>query len=147
MDNQDTVGNIMTKALFTVNLDDDLYRVYELMRKHNVRHLPVVAGKKLVGIVSQTDILRLSFGHVFEGEEHVDAGIFEMLKLEQVMATNPKTVLPSCTVEALGRLFVGLDFHALPVVTRTGDVVGIVTTTDLIAYFLGQVYPGLPDAG
>ncbi len=136
MEMQRPVGSIMTKNLMTVNIDDELYHVHDLMKKHHIRHVPVVKDRKLVGIISRTDILRLSFGGIFEGEEDADIGIFDMLRLEQVMVSNPKTVKPECTIADLAKLFVEFDFHALPVVNDKGEAIGIVTTTDVIRYFL-----------
>jgi len=139
MNKQEKVSAIMTQNLLTVNVEDDLHRVYDLMRKHNIRHLPVVQDKKLVGIISRNDILRLSFGDIFGGEEPADFGIFDLLTLEQVMASNPETVTPECTIAELGKLFVESNFHALPVVNDEGEAIGIVTTTDVIAYFLNVI--------
>ncbi len=139
MEKQESVGTIMTQNLLTVDIEEDLHRVYDLMRKHNIRHLPVVRDRKLVGIISRTDILRLSFGDIFEGEERADFGIFDLLKLEQVMASNPKTVTAECTITELGKQFIESNFHALPVVNNEGEAIGIVTTTDVIAYFLNEI--------
>lgn len=139
MDTQAQVRDIMIENLWMVDVDDDLHHVHDLMKKHSIRHVPVVRNGKLMGIISRTDILRLSFGNIFEGEGETDVPIFDMLKLEQVMVSNPKTVKPQCTITELAKLFVESDFHALPVVNDEGEAIGIVTTTDVIAYFMRNV--------
>jgi acetoin utilization protein AcuB len=131
------VSTIMTKNLVTAQVTDSLRHVNSLLKKHKIRHLPIVSGEKLVGIISRTDILRLSFGDIFEGQDNMDETIFDMLKLEQVMVSKPHTVHPDDPIKEVAEKFTMSEFHALPVVD--GDkVVGIVSTTDLIKYLLEQ---------
>jgi len=131
------IAKIMTSDLITVNTTDDLRTVSRLMHDKNIRHIPVVSGNKLAGIVSKTDIMRLSFGNLFEGQEQADEAIFDMLKLEQVMVSNPKTVSSEDTIREVAEFLTQAEFHALPVVDE-GKLVGIVTTTDVIRYLVDQ---------
>ena len=55
------VSTIMTSELVTVNVDDGLDKAEHLLKKHRIRHIPVVEGKKIVGMLSMNDILRISF--------------------------------------------------------------------------------------
>lgn len=48
------ISQIMTTELILLNLTDDLYKAEKLFKKHKIRHLPVVSGKKIVGILSYT---------------------------------------------------------------------------------------------
>ncbi len=61
------VGDIMTKEVITVEEDSDLMLAVALMRKNGFRHLPVVKGGKVIGVVSQTDVCR-RFLEVWEGK-------------------------------------------------------------------------------
>jgi CBS domain-containing protein len=61
------VGDIMTKNVVTIEEDSDVMMAIALMRKNGFRHLPVVKGGKLIGIVSQTDVCR-RFLEVWEGQ-------------------------------------------------------------------------------
>jgi CBS domain-containing protein len=61
------VGDIMTKNVVAVEEDNDVMTAIVLMRKNGFRHLPVVKGGKLIGLVSQTDICR-RFLEVWEGQ-------------------------------------------------------------------------------
>ncbi len=132
------VSTIMTKSPVTVNLTDGLMRVNTLFKKLNIRHIPVVSGKKLIGIISQTDIMRLSFGDIYAGQDdEMDHSLFDMLSIEQVMAASPKTVSPDDTIRDVAEIFASSTFRALPVV-ENDEVVGIVTTTDVIKYLLDQ---------
>lgn len=128
----------MTTDVFTADVDKDtLFDVKDLILSKNLRHVPVVRGKKLVGIISKTDIDRLIFSRVFEDEEDADEAVLEMLKIEQVMTHSPKVVSPDATVREVAEILAHEEFHALPV-TEGNRLVGIVTTTDVIKYMLTQ---------
>ena len=130
------VSEIMTKDLFTVSEDTPLKEVSNVFKRTNVRHLPVVSGTELKGIVSHTDILRMSFGsHFGDNETDADEAIFEMLNLSQVMVNSPVTVNETESIASVAKMLTEREFHALPVLDD-GKLVGIVTTTDIIKYLL-----------
>jgi len=138
MKKREKVSNIMTTDVLTVNVANTLKEVDHLFSANHIRHIPVVSGEKLVGIISQTDILRISFGNTF-GEEQAggDQAIFEMLSINQVMKHSPVTVSPDDTLKDVAELLANKEFHALPVV-EDEKLVGIITTTDIIKYFIEQ---------
>lgn len=136
MDKQEKITEIMTENVLCVDKGEELIQVDNLMKKHKVRHVPVLSNGKLVGIISQNDILRLSFGGIFEEHGESDLGMFEMLRLEHIMVSNPSVVNTSNTIVEVAKLFVDSNFHAVPVVNDEEEVVGIVSTTDVIRYFL-----------
>lgn len=132
----DPISSIMSRNVVTIELRDTLENAERLMRTNRIRHLPVVHKGKLVGIISLTDLMRLSFSDNFgEVESNVDVAIFEMLRIEHVMMSKPVTISPAQTARDAAEILAQREFHALPVVEGP-RVVGIVTTTDLIRYFL-----------
>lgn len=132
------VANIMTSEVQTVNIENSLQDANNLFTKNQIRHLPVVSGEKLVGILSYTDILRISFGNTFdEGQGESDEAIFDMLSINQIMKHSPTTVSPENSLQEAAKLLAEKEFHALPVVENE-KLVGIITTTDIIKYFLKQ---------
>jgi CBS-domain-containing membrane protein len=99
-----------------------------------VHHIPVVNGDQLIGIISWSDILRVSFGDAFHTDERtVDATLDHTLTLEQVMQKDPVTLAETGTVREAAGILASNSFHALPIVSGS-KLVGIVTTTDLIKY-------------
>ena len=140
MKKKEPVSTIMTKHAYTVQLTDSLYQVRDLILKHEIRHVPVVDGEKLVGIISKTDMNRLSFSTLFAGEGQVDDAVFEMLSVGQVMSQKPRVVKATDTIHAVAKILAREEFHALPVVEEGDEskLVGIVTTTDVIRYMLEQ---------
>lgn len=132
------VSTIMTKNVVKVNLSDELTKVESLFKKHKIRHIPVVNGNKILGMLSYTDLLRISFADAVDDDEtEIDVTVYNMFSVEQVMARNLVTVSPDTTIKEVAEILASKEFHALPIVE--GDLlVGIVTTTDLIKYLIDQ---------
>ena len=130
------VATIMTRDLITVRVKDGLDKAEHLLKKHKIRHIPVVEGKKIVGMLSINDILRISFADgAFREEEDVSSSIYEMFTIRHLMRSKLETVTSSNTIKEVAEKFVQSEYHSLPVVDN--DVlVGMVTTTDLIKYLL-----------
>ena len=85
MKKREKVSTLMSTELVTINLTHSLSDANNLFQTNKFRHIPVVSGDKLVGILSYTDILRISFGNTFD-QADADQGIFEMLSINQVMS-------------------------------------------------------------
>ncbi|MCL6265328.1 CBS domain-containing protein [Flagellimonas myxillae] len=130
------VSEIMTRDLVTVTTNDNLVSAEELFKKYRIRHIPVVSGREIVGMLSYTDLLRISFADaVDEHEESVDTMVYNMFTISQVMARDVVSVSSQTTIKEVAQFLASKEFHALPVVDD-GKLVGIVTTTDLINYLL-----------
>lgn len=140
MDSNDKVAKIMTTELVLLNLNDDLYKAERLFNKHKIRHIPVTDGKRIVGILSMTDLMRISYADVIdEDDDTVESVVYNMFKLPQVMTRVPQTIAADATIKEAASLLSTREFHALPVVDND-ELVGIVTTTDVIRYFLEECY-------
>ncbi|MDO6603699.1 CBS domain-containing protein [Arenibacter palladensis] len=138
MKKREPVSKIMTTDLVTINHTNSLLDAEKLFEKHKIRHIPVVSNKKIIGILSLTDLLRISFVDTYgEDDSQVDTAVYNMLSIEQVMVKDPVHIAPSLTIKEVAEILAKKEFHALPVV-ENGDLVGIVTTTDLLNYLLEQ---------
>ncbi|MEQ3661718.1 MAG: CBS domain-containing protein [Flavobacterium sp.] len=132
------VSTIMTKEVIKLNITDTLTKAESLFKKHHIRHIPVVNGNKIIGMLSYTDLLRISFADAIEDdEEEVDTTVYNMFSVEQVMAKNLTSIYPDAPIKDAAELLATREFHALPVV-EGNLLVGIVTTTDLIKYLIDQ---------
>ena len=132
------ISEIMTKNVITLNYTDELETAERLFKKNHIRHIPVVSGDTIKGILSYTDLLRISFADAIdEDEDTVDTVVYNMFTIEQVMAKNPTSVSSKTTIKEVAELLAKQEFHALPIVDD-GKLVGIVTTTDLINYLIDQ---------
>lgn len=132
------VSTIMTKNVIKLNTSDDLTKAESLFKKHHIRHIPVVNGNKILGMLSYTDLLRISFADAVDDEDEVvDTTVYNMFTVEQVMAKNLVKVSPETTIKETAEILANKEFHALPV-CEDDLLVGIVTTTDLIKYLIEQ---------
>ncbi len=133
------VSKIMTKNLVTLSTKDDLVTAERLFKKHHIRHIPVVEGNLIKGMLSLTDLMRISFADAIdEHEEVVDTIVYNMFTIPQVMVHDVVSVTSDTTIKEVAQILAKREFHALPVVDN-GKLKGIVTTTDLIKYFLKSI--------
>ncbi len=132
------VSQIMTKNVVKLNVNDELTKAEMLFKKHKIRHIPVVNGNIILGMLSYTDLLRISFADaVDDDDEVVDVTVYNMFSVGQVMAKKLVTITPETTIKEVAEILASREFHALPVLE--GEfLVGIVTTTDLIKYLIEQ---------
>ena len=132
------ISAIMTKDVITLNYTDDLETAEKLFKKNHIRHIPVVSGDTIIGMLSYTDLLRISFADAIdEGEDSVDTVVYNMFTIEQVMAKNLVSVSSNTLIKDVAEILAKKEFHALPIVDGN-KLVGIVTTTDLINYLIEQ---------
>lgn len=127
----------MTEEVAFVQETDKLADAVSIIRRKKIRHLPVMKGSVVSGIISATDINRLTFGSLFENQEGADEAVLEMLSIPQVMTSKPRSVNPDDSIKDVAEIFSKEQFHALPVI-EGNELKGIVTTTDVIRYMLEQ---------
>ena len=138
MKRRELVSKIMSTNLITVNLTNNLVDAERLFNENSIRHIPVVSGDDIIGILSLTDLLRVSFVDTYGSDEsEVDTAVYNMLSIEQVMVKNLVSVTSTQTIKEVAEVLAKNEFHALPVVDG-GKLIGIVTTTDLLNYLLEQ---------
>jgi len=132
------ISTIMTEHVFNLKNSDSLETAERLFKTHHIRHIPVVKGNAIIGMLSYTDLLRISFADAIGiDDNNVETMVYDMFTIEQVMKSNIVTVSPSSSIKDVAEILSEKEFHALPVVYRN-KLVGIVTTTDLIRYLLKQ---------
>lgn len=132
------VSKIMTRELITLSLSDDLYKAELLFKKHHIRHIPIVEEEHIIGMLSYSDLKRISFLDSYDVHEvEIDNAIYNIMTIGQLMVKNPVKVNSSITIKSVVEILSENEFHALPVV-ENDILVGIVTTTDLLKYLLKQ---------
>ena len=139
MKNIEPISTIMSTKIIALNREDDLENAEILFKRHKIRHIPVVKEDVVIGMLSYTDLLRISFADAIDDTEtEVETLVYNMFTIDQVMAKNVVTVPSDATIKDVAEILSKREFHALPVVVD-GRLVGIVTTTDLINYLLKQL--------
>ena len=130
------IEEVMTKQVHTVDVKDRMIDVRKMMAHNHIRHAPVMRDGKMVGILSLTDVQRMTFSNTFgDDETGVDDAISDMFNAEMIMHKDPECLEFNKTVREAAEKFVNREFHALPI-TKDGDLVGIVTTTDVLRFIV-----------
>jgi acetoin utilization protein AcuB len=127
-----TVERFMTRDPYTIGLDQPLAVAHRIMRSHRVRHLPVLAEGKLVGMVSERDLA------LIEGLKGVDP---DKVTVEEAMTPDPYLVGPEMPLAEVAREM-SENRYGSAVVIKDGHVIGIFTTVDALQALLMVVEGG-----
>lgn len=130
------ISKIMSNDIITINKTQSIREVSEIIRDKNIRHVPVVSGEKIIGMLSKVDLQKISFVNTVDGDELTTA-LYDGLNIEQVMTKDVKVVQKNDTFYDVATILSKNEFHSLPVLENE-KLVGIVTTTDLIKYLVDQ---------
>lgn len=130
MNVQLSIKEIMTVNIETVQQNDKMRKALEIFSQNSFHHLPVLsAGGKLSGILSREDVYRFAY-HV-QKEKTV-----ELIEISEIMTPNPMALDIDDSIGLAADVFLANKFHAIPV-TDGDDLVGIVTSHDLLEYAYG----------
>ena len=133
------IKDVMTTQLITIESTGSLESARQIFDKNQIRHILVVDGDKLVGILSNHDLLRISFGNTYgDDQANVDDAIVNMLTVKDVMRHKPIFISSDSSIEDAIFILLNRRFHSLPVVDND-KVVGIVTTTDFLKLLVENI--------
>ncbi len=138
MKRNEPIQSIMTSAVQTVNLTQKLSEVRRLISEQGIHHVPVVNGAQLVGLITATDMVRLSFSAFGADERAVDAILDHEFSIEGVMTTELQVLNQRDKVRDAAKQLSPGGFHSLPVVDDENNLIGMVTSTDLIRSLADQ---------
>ncbi|ALJ05145.1 hypothetical protein APS56_08410 [Pseudalgibacter alginicilyticus] len=131
------VSDIMIKNVIGLTMSDNIAEVETLFKRHKIKHLPVVSGGVIIGMVSYTDIMRISQAELQSNGRNVDSVVLKNYSVEQVMSKEITTITSDTTIKEATKILANKEFHVLPIVDN-GELMGIITTRDLLKYFLKQ---------
>ncbi len=123
-----SVGDFMTRELVTLQESDDLALAEQMLKLGSIRHLPVVRGGKLVGLVTQRDLLRAALSH----PPHRTTAA-------EVMIRELTSVRPTTSLVQAARVMLEHKFGCLPVCDGDGKLVGIITEADFVRFAADMV--------
>lgn len=129
------IADVMTHQPYSLSPMDQLDRADQLCRTYNIHHLPVVdISGKVIGIVSQSDLLKVSYGFSLfkkKDPESYNRSLYKNLLVRDVMTRDVTCLQAGAPLEDALRIFERNQFHAIPVVEHE-VLVGIVTPLDLL---------------
>jgi CBS domain-containing protein len=127
------VREIMTTPVTTLEPNDNLAFAEELMTVERVRHLPVVDGDVLVGILSHRDIAAASIPLTNDPSTEQDLKAKRRVRVDEVMHHDVETVSPDEDAVKAADILLAQKVGSLPVVDERHHLVGILTETDFVA--------------
>ena len=130
------VRDIMQEKVVTISDGDTLSTVEDIMTLGHVRHMPVVHAGKLVGVVSERDLLRASLSNLTEFGSEQRRAFLTVVEIARVMSTPPIVIEADAGVQEAARVMAENKIGCLPVVDG-GTLVGMLTETDLLTSFAG----------
>jgi acetoin utilization protein AcuB len=139
------VQDVMQTKLYTVTPETTLLEALRLTGQHGIRHLLVLDGDRLVGILSDRDLKRAMASSATSLEAHELNYLLERLSVREVMTRAVITIGPLLPIEDAARLMVLEKIGALPV-TDGERLVGLVTETDVLRLFVRALGAGEPSS-
>ena len=132
------IDSIMTANPVTIGPDATLAEARELIEKHQIHHLLVESHKRVVGLVSEVDILRNISPYANTPAETARDQFTLNKKIHQVMRRNPPTITPSDSVKTAAKIILEDHITCVPVVDNSGNLVGIVSWKDLLRFAMNR---------
>ncbi len=142
MDKWIAVKHIMTTDLITADPDETLDAVRHKLTDNHIQHIPVVEGKKILGIISKGDIHRMEHHFtLFQSEKALESNrqIFSTILASEIMTKSLVMLKDTDSATISVDLFKENLFHALPVVNEKDQLVGMITPLDLLRYAFDEV--------
>ncbi len=131
-----TLDGLMTKHVISVSMDTTLEAIRTIFERHKFHHLVVLEQCRLVGVISDRDLLMHLSPFIGKAAERaMDAACLKM-HAHQIMTRHPITVSPETPVGDAAVMILNNHVSCLPVVDQAGAVVGIVTWRDLMRWSL-----------
>jgi len=139
------VGRRMTHNVVTVAKDATILHVRNLLREKDINQVPVVDGKKVIGVITDGDIRENSASPASTLSIHELNYLLSEMKAGDIMTRNPVTVSPDTPVEEAAKILNEKGIGCLPVV-QNDELVGIITTCDMLNVLLEVMGVGTPSS-
>ncbi|MBB6735875.1 CBS domain-containing protein [Cohnella zeiphila] len=114
------VSDIMSTNVFSVSPQEHIYDCAILMKEHDIGFVPVVEGRKLIGVVTDRDLVIRGYAEKHPGSESV----------MNVLTRDVETISPNLSVDEAASLMASRQIRRLPVV-ENGELLGVVALGDL----------------
>jgi CBS domain-containing protein len=143
------VRDLMQRDVATLRVTDTLGLADDIMELGRIRHLPVVSGDVVVGVVSQRDLYRAAVSSMLQMPRSVEREWLGEIPVVNVMSANVVTVAPDASIHTAVDLMLSNRIGCLPAVEH-GKLVGLVSETDCLRYLarvlgISEEKAGLPE--
>lgn len=125
------VQNWMSKPVITIRTDNSMIEATKLMKDKGIRSLPVLDKGRLAGMLTDRDLKRAQASDATSLEIHELLYLLDRIKVKDIMTRKPVSVPPDFTLGETAELLLKRKIGGVPVVTPGGEVVGIITQSDI----------------
>ena len=139
------VAERMTKHPVTMTSDATVGEVDRVMKKNKFHRMIIVDDGKLVGYLSDRDVMRVTPSPATSLSKYEIRSLLDKLKVRDIMQKKVVTVNEDATIEEAALIMFNNKVGGLPVISEVGQVVGIITATDILKTFVNVM--GLPQGG
>ena len=133
------VKEIMTSDVLSVHDSEKLSVVARIFRENPIHHVPVLKGKKPVGIISTQDIFKLIFDFDSTDTRMLDTLLDHTYEIKNVMTDKLVIFEEESALKDAAKILSDSSLHSILIVDKKGDLTGIVTTTDLIRFLYKNI--------
>jgi CBS domain-containing protein len=131
------VVDLMTTDPLTVTAAETVGKANELMGENNIRQIPVVNGRELLGIVTDRDV-RAFLSEALVGEPEARERALKTA-IGEIMTTEPLSIAPDDDLKDAVEMLIEQKFGAIPVVDEAEGLVGIVSYVDVLRNYLERL--------
>ncbi len=128
------VSDIMTKSLITVSPADTVDVMRKKLHEFPIHHLLVVDNGRLVGVISDRDILKTLSPYVGTKVESEKDTFTLKRKAQQIMTRHPITIAPNATIQKAAKTLVDNNISILPVVDNNNIPIGVLSWKDVLRF-------------
>jgi CBS domain-containing protein len=140
MKQNEAISKIMATDLITVNTTESYSEVKARMEKACVHHLPVVEGHRLLGVISDRDLLKYAVSKAFSADDSKESDklLDPHVSISDVMTKDLVTLKDNDTVKHAVEIFNKHSFHSIPVINEKEELVGMLSSVDVMNHFSKQ---------
>ena len=133
---EDVVLEIMMGSPVSLKPEDTLDLANDVIALGRIRHIPVVENSRLVGLLSERDLLGAAANQIFGLKQKSKSALLKSVLIKDVMKKKVVTVAPDTKIKEAVHLMAERKIGCVPVL-NDGILVGLVTTTDVLRYVEG----------
>lgn len=130
----DNIKKILTTDVISVHVSQKLSDVNKIFRENMIHHVPVLKGKKPIGIISTNDIFKLMFNIEMQYDRMLDAILDHHFTIKNAMSKDLVTLPITSTIKDVAKILQFSTIHSIIITNEAGELEGIVTSTDLIKH-------------
>ncbi len=134
------VNSLMTKGVFYVEYDDTVKKVDTLMKEENINQVPVVENGKLVGVITDKTLREYELREMYEADAtESELAYNKISEFRNLFSKNVHIVYPEDSIIKVIEVMTKKHVDFLPVVDWDNNLLGIITSHDILLYVKSQI--------